>query len=178
MAIKKTLQIGNKVVRVGAKVVADFTSPKIAKVIQNLVDTMRQENLVGMAAPQIGEGMRIFVSEIRKTKFRKNIKELGPLRIFINPVITNHSKEKVDGYEGCGSVASSELFGKVARAKSITVEAYNADSKKFQLRASGFLARIIQHEVDHLDGILFIDRIKDTHTLLGREEFLIFQRRK
>ena len=131
-----------------------------------------------MAAPQIGVGKRIFVTEVRKTIIRKNISKLDPLRVFINPVITNFSKKLVGGYEGCGSVASGCLFGIVKRPERISVQAYNQDGEKFELETGGLLARIIQHEIDHLHGICFIDKITDTKELLGREEYIKLNKKK
>ena len=96
MSIKKTYQIGAKIIRSRANEVRKFNSPEIQKTIRDLIDSMRHNNLVGMAAPQIGNGMRIFVSEIRKTKFRKAVKE-DNLRIFINPrIVKNQSVKQVD----------------------------------------------------------------------------------
>jgi len=132
---------------------------------------MRYQGLVGMAAPQIGINRRIFVSEIRKTKTRTR-SGIDPVRSFINPKIINSSRKQVVGYEGCGSVACSGLFGNVKRAQSLTIEAFDEKGKKFKLYASGLLARIIQHETDHLDGEVFLDRLSDTKSLMSREEYL------
>lgn len=178
MGIKKTSEIGSKVIRSCAKEIKNPSSPGVKKIISNLTDTMRHENLVGMAAPQIGIGSRIFISEVRKTILRKNISKLDPLRVFINPVITKSSKKLVDGYEGCGSVASGGLFGIVKRPETISVQAINENGEKFELETSGLLARIIQHEIDHLNGICFIDKITDTKKLLGREEYIKFGKKK
>ena len=84
----------------------------------------------------------------------------------------------VDGYEGCGSVASGGLFGLVKRPETISIQASNENGEKFELETSGLLARIIQHEVDHLNGVCFIDKITDTKKLLGREEYIKFGKKK
>ena len=138
----------------------------------DLTDTMRHTNLIGMAAPQIGIGERIFVTEIRKTAIRKDISLIDPLRAFINPKITRFSKKCTDGYEGCGSVASGELFGIVKRPETISVRAYDENGEEFELETSGLLARIIQHEIDHLNGVCFLDKITSSKTLLGRQEYI------
>jgi peptide deformylase len=143
-----------------------------------MTDTMRRENLVGIAAPQIGIGQRIFLSEIRKTLARKNVKKPDKLRVFINPVIISRSKKMANGYEGCGSVARGGIFGPVRRSASVTVRAEDAHGKKFTLKASGLLARVIQHEMDHLNGTVFIDLVKDTKTLLGRDEYVKKMKKK
>lgn len=178
MAIKKTSEIGSKVIRSRAKQVGKIISPRVRKIIADLTDTMRYENLVGIAAPQIGSGSRIFVTEIRKTTFRKNISNPDPLRVFINPTLTRTSKKLVGGYEGCGSVASAGLFGLVKRPETISVRALNEKGESFELESSGFLARVIQHEIDHLNGICFIDKITDTKKLLGRQEYIKMGKKK
>lgn len=172
MAIKKTSEIGSKVIRSRAKEVDKINSARVKKIITDLTDSMRDKDLVGMAAPQIGVGSRIFVTEMRKTKFRKDIAILDPLRVFINPKITRISKKLVNGYEGCGSVASGGLFGIVKRPETVSVRAFDQNGEEFELETSNLLARIIQHEIDHLNGVCFIYKITDTKKLLGREEYL------
>lgn len=178
MTIRLTSEIGSKVIRSRAKEVVNVSSGKVKKILKDLTDTMRHRNLVGMAANQIGVGSRIFVTEVRKTTIRKNISNLDPLRVFINPVVTKTSKKLVEGYEGCGSVASGGLFGIVARPETVSVRAINENGEEFELETSGLLARIIQHEVDHLNGICFIDKVTDTKKLLGRGEYIKLARRK
>ncbi len=178
MAIKKTSEIGSDVIRERAKEVERITSAKVKKVIADLTDTMRAVNLVGMAAPQIGVGSRIFVTEIRKTMLRKDISLVDSLKVFINPKITKVSKKLVGDYEGCGSVADGGLFGIVKRPETISVHAFNEHGEEFELETSGLLARIIQHEIDHLDGICFIDKVSDTKSLLGRSEYIKFRKKK
>lgn len=176
MSIKKTYQIGTKVIRSRANEVRIFNNPEIKKVIRDLIDSMRHNNLVGMAAPQIGKGLRIFVSEIRKTKFRKAVKEDG-LRVLINPRIVKKSKRQVVGFEGCGSVAEARLFGQVKRSANVEISAFSVKGQPFKLKTGGLLARIVQHEIDHLNGVVFIDHIVDTHTLLDRETYIRSQRK-
>ncbi len=173
----KVVQLGNKVIRSKAKKVSDVCDPKVKRIIDDLVVSMREQNLVGMAAPQIEEGVRIFVTEVRPTTYRKNIAEPDELRVFINPEIVSRSKKKVAAYEGCGSVAEATLFGPVSRSGKITVRALDADGKSFTFEASGFLARIIQHETDHLDGIVFLDKVTDTRKLMGRQEYIDSQKK-
>lgn len=176
MIIKQVTQIGNPIIRKisGPVPQKDIGTKQINAVIKNLTNSMRYHGLVGMAAPQIGINVRIFVTEIRKTKVRRkqSRKEIDPLRIFINPKIVSFSKQKTSGYEGCGSVAEAQIFGKVSRPKSIIVQAQNAKGEHFELRATGLLARVIQHEYDHIDGKVFIDRVTDTKSLMSRSEYL------
>ncbi len=170
MSTKQIVQIGTPIIRACAINVRDFRSAEVRRTIKDLVDTMRATNLVGMAAPQIGKSWRIFVGEIRTTKFRKDLVP-DELRIFVNPIILKHSKRLESGYEGCGSVAHAGLFGPVKRYDSVEVSALDAKGLPFTLKAKGMLARIIQHELDHLDGILFIDKV-NTKKLLDRDIYL------
>ena len=171
MSVRPTTQVGNKVIRAKSKKVLTV-SAQVKRIAQDLTDSMRNAGLVGMAGPQIGIGLRIFVTEIRKTKARKHIKKFDPLRVFINPTITKKSKKNVVEYEGCGSVAHGGLFGEVSRSESVSVVAIDEKGEKFTLEASGLLARVIQHEIDHLDGKVFLDRLTNTHSLMSREEYI------
>lgn len=168
MAIRKPIQVGNPIIRAVAKPVTNVGAAQTKNLIHDLVDTMRAGALVGIAAPQIGVSKRIFATEIRKTKFRRA--ELDELRVFINPKITWRSKKQASDWEGCGSVANSNLFAKVNRPDGVIVEAINEDGQLFTLKASGFLARLIQHELDHLDGVLFTDTA-DRNTYMSGEEY-------
>jgi peptide deformylase len=172
MPIKRTVQIGEMAIRKKSITVKDFSSREVRQIIRDLTDSMRHTNLVGMAAPQIGKNLKIFVSEIRQTTYRKNISKSDSLKIFINPRIIWRSKKQIAGYEGCGSVVSAGIFGLVKRPQSVICEALNEHGKPFTIKASGLLARIIQHEIDHLNGIVFIDRVNDTKTLASRESYI------
>lgn len=173
MKTQKTTQVGNPIIRSKAKSVKEINSVKIKKVVSNLVDAMRKHELVGTAAPQIGESLRIFVTEIRKTKVR-NSQDLDALRVFINPKVVGRSKKQVAGWEGCGSVAEAGLFAKVKRPASVEVTAKDEKGEKFTLKADGLLARVIQHEVDHLNGVIFLDKA-DTKTCMSKNEYLKMQ---
>lgn len=170
MIIKKITQAGNPMLRKKAKSVADVNSPVIKKIINNLIDTMRGSVLVGLAAPQIGQSFQIFVTEIRET-INRRIKDEDGLRVFINPKIIKISKKEVVGYEGCGSVGSAQIFGPVKRPSEIVVEAMDEKGKKFTLKAQALLARVIQHELDHINGILFTDKISDYKKIMSGEEY-------
>jgi peptide deformylase len=177
MSIKQTVQIGNKIIRQKADTVQNVSVTDIQETIKDLVDSMRHDNLVGMAAPQIGKKWRIFVSEICRTTYRKNIAKSDLLRVFVNPEIIWQSKKQQNGYEGCGSVASAQLFGSVKRAESIICKALDGNGKPFKIKASGFLARIIQHETDHLNGLVFLDRVSDTRTLVDKQIYIDSQKK-
>lgn len=167
--IKKAVQIGNSIIRTKSVPVSDFKKAK--KVVKDLIDSMRHYGLVGMAAPQIGVNLRIFISEIRQTKARSKV-QADPLRFFINPRIVSKAKNETVLYEGCGSVDYGLLFGPVKRPSEVTVKAYGLDGKPFTLKTAGLLAKIMQHELDHLNGILCIDKFIDTKKIMHREEYL------
>jgi peptide deformylase len=151
--------------------VTDITSPKIQKILRDMSKALVQEpDGVAIAAPQIDVPLRIFVIagfvfDLKK----KNISGTKtPDRVFINPEITKRSKEKkwIPG-EGCLSVRW--MYGKAQRSKQATVRAYDENGKLFTLSGSGLLAQIFQHEVDHLEGILFIDHAKDVRRMTDEE---------
>lgn len=170
MAVRKTLQIGDPKLKAKNTPVKEIKSTKVSKLIKDLTDTMRKNELVGIAAPQIGENYQVFITEVRKTKSR-SVKEIDELRVFINPKITNFSKVENLIYEGCGSVLNGNLFGPVKRPKEIIVEAIDKKGKRFQLKCDGLLARVIQHEYDHLNGIEFTEKVSDYKKLMDYEHY-------
>lgn len=170
MIIEKITQAGNPILRQKAGLVKNFKSQVTKKIIKDLIETMRSDSLIGMAAPQIGRSYRIFITEIRRTASRK-IVDRDQLRVFINPRIIRFSKKKSIGYEGCGSVGNAHIFGPVKRADEIIVEALDEKEKKFVLKARGLLARVIQHELDHINGIIFTDKISDYKKIMSRDEY-------
>lgn len=165
---KETLQMGDPRLKATNQEVAEINDPKVKQIIEDLVETMRANGLVGMAAPQIGENYEIFVTEPRKTATRP-IDQADELRVYINPEITVFSKEEVVIYEGCGSVAKGTLFGPVKRPREITIQAQGKDGTRFELTADGLLSRVIQHEYDHLSGIEFTEKILDYRKMVDLE---------
>ncbi|MEW5907600.1 MAG: peptide deformylase [Patescibacteria group bacterium] len=158
--LTKIIQRGNKILRQIAQEVAreDIATRKIKNIIKNMTHLLAKEkNGVALAAPQIGEPLRIFIvnGRIRK-KLPEDTKKNIPPMVFINPVIKKTSKKKLAMEEGCLSIPN--LYGIVKRSEKITIEAYNEKGRKFILGASGILSQIIQHEMDHLNGVLFIDK--------------------
>lgn len=131
---------------------SEFGTKELKEIISNMHKALRAENDgVALAAPQIGISKRIFV--ISPLAYEENAK-WKPL-IFINPVLTKTSKKIEERQEGCLSVRW--IYGKTKRHASATLEAYDEDGTRFSFGASGLIAHIFQHEIDHLDGILFID---------------------
>jgi len=138
----------NPLLRKKSQPVANVLTDKIQKLITQMMEVMIAKDGVGLAAPQIGENIRIIVIAYKE----KNL-------VIINPKIIKKSLLKDWAEEGCLSVPNK--YGQVKRHKSLTLKYLNEGGKEQKLKASGLLARIIQHEIDHLDGILFIDKAKD-----------------
>jgi len=178
MIIKNLPQIGNPKLRLKAQPLLsdDLNIPRTKREIKNLIDTMRAKDLIGMALPQIGVSRRIIAVEVRETKTRK----MGnsPLRVFINPKIVKRSRQTKTDYEGCGSVIWGDLFGPVSRHQSVLVEYLDHNGKKSKESFSGIESIVIQHECDHLDGILFTDRVRDNRKLIDRDAYLKMRKKE
>lgn len=165
-----TTQIGHPSLRLENKKVQDFSDEKVQAVITNLVESMRHVGLIGMAAPQIAENYSIFITEPRQTETRPS-SQSDQLRIYINPKIVDRSDQSIVIYEGCGSISHGTIFGPVSRPKWITVQALDLDGNSFRITADGILGRVIQHEYDHLNGILFTDILTDPQKLIDIEYY-------
>ena len=169
MAVKPILQIGDSILKAKNKSLEKLNSAKIKSVIKDLTDTMLKNDIVGIAAPQIGVNIKLLITEPRETEYRK-ADQSDKLRVYINPRITEYSKEKSTTFEGCGSVGA-DFFGPVERPKKITIEAYDQKFKKFRLTCDGLLARVIQHEYDHLSGIEFVEKISDYKKVMNADNY-------
>ena len=158
------LQYGDPVLRAKGKRIEKIDR-RIRELAQNMIETMHAANGVGLAAPQIDESLQLTVLDVSQVEDRPSTMKLNgksfdprsamPL-VLINPQI-DLGGETETGTEGC--LSFPEITGEIDRAKSITVRAQNLDGESIELETTGFLARAIQHEVDHLNGILFIDRM-------------------
>ncbi len=150
--------------------IKNITSPKIQKIIQDMKIAMStQKDGVAIAAPQIGVPLRIFVvSDSIMKEADQEYKSIGRDLVFINPEITKLSRDKHEVEEGCLSVRWK--YGKVKRSVKATIKGYNELGEKVERGASGLLAQIFQHENDHLDGILFIDKAKDIQDIPPDDE--------
>lgn len=144
----------------------DIGSAKIKNIIKKMIIALEsQDDGVAIAAPQISESYRIFVVSHKVFEIINQHKDKrGKDMVFINPVITKLSKDKKNLEEGCLSVRY--LYGKVARSHKAQLEARDEHGALFTMKASGLLAQIFQHEVDHLNGILFIDKAKNIEEVL------------
>ena len=129
---------------------------------------MYKTDLIGIAAPQIGENYQIFVTHPRNTSARKLVRA-DRLRVFINPKIVHKSKKMSEIYEGCGSLG--DVFGPVLRPKEVQIEAFDENGQKFSLRSNGILARVIQHEFDHLCQTEFIQKVSDYNKIVVQRHY-------
>jgi len=143
-------------------------TPKMVALAEQMLETMREANGVGLAAPQVGVLQRLFVVEVPEDEEND---EPAQTYILFNPKIIKGRGEQV-GYEGCLSIPG--YIGEVARRERITVEGVDEKGDLVRLKAEGYLARVFQHEIDHLDGILYTDRLTDPGTFqpveVGEEE--------
>ena len=166
MAVREIVVVENPILRRKAKKIVKIT-PEHRKLIEDMIDTMRDAPGVGLAAPQVGVSERLIVveyapedeSEENGDKPAKKKK----LYVMLNPEIVSASEEKVQGAEGCLSVPG--WVGDVMRHKSVVVRGLNRNGQKIKVNAEGWLARIFQHEIDHLDGVLYIDKLVSRETL-------------
>jgi peptide deformylase len=175
MAILKVARMGHPVLRARARALnpSDIRSPEIQRLIDDMFETMHEYQGVGLAAPQVHESVRLFVAGFSPgSDDDEDDDEDGrqvPLLALINPEIKIVSETMADDWEGCLSIP--DIRGRVPRATQILVQAYDRKGKRVEIRAGGFTARVIQHETDHLDGILFFDRMKSFETLTFLDEF-------
>lgn len=143
--VLKIIQEGDAILRKKAAPVENLKNPEIQKLIAYMITTMKEAKGIGLAASQVGVSLRIFTVNIE-----------DKIYVFINPEIKDISAEKIPFEEGCLSV--KETWGPVIRPKKLTIKALDENGKQIKIRAKGLLARVTQHEMDHLNGILFIDR--------------------
>lgn len=163
MALRKVITVPHPTLRKRARKVTDF-GPKLQTLIDDMVDTMRDEPGVGLAAPQVDVPLRVIVVE-----FGDEEDETVPPRLYtvVNPEITRTSRETVIGTEGCLSIPG--FVGDVERYEAITVKGFTRRGQPMKLKAKGWLARIFQHEIDHLNGVLFTDRAIEVWKLEPQE---------
>src|SRR5438067_9880239 len=176
MSILKVARMGHPVLRTRAKPLApaDIMSAPVQQLIDNLFDTMREYQGVGLAAPQVHESLRLFVAGFPPRQPTEDDEDEDerpnvPLMALINPEITVTGNETAEDWEGCLSIP--DIRGRVRRSVEIDVKAYDRRGRRIEMHARGFTARVIQHETDHLDGVLFFDRMKSFETLTFLDEF-------
>ena len=166
MSILKVARMGHPVLRQKTRPVDkhEIRTPEFQKLIDDMIETMEEYSGIGLAAPQVHETRRLFVAVLDA----EGRGEGEPVAL-INPEITPLSKEVVEGWEGCLSIP--DIRGRVPRSPHIKVSALNREGKRIEIEAHDFPARVIQHETDHLDGVLFFDRMRSLDSLTFLEEY-------
>lgn len=161
--------MGHPVLRERARPVSKsgLNDPLIQKLIDDMIDTMHEYHGVGLAAPQVHEGLRLFVALLDEDPGPKS-----EATVIVNPEIVPSGVTKEEGWEGCLSIP--DIRGMVPRFTDITVAALDRDGKAVELRLKDFPARVAQHETDHLDGVLFFDRMSSMQSLTYLDEYSRF----
>jgi peptide deformylase len=169
MSILKVARIAHPILRSPAEPVPKslFRNPVFQKLIENMRETMYEYEGVGLAAPQVHEGLRLAVIEVAGDDERSPAEV--PFVVLANPVVTPIGDETSSAYEGCLSIP--DLRGAVPRFKKVKLEAQDRHGKPYTLEAEDFFARVIQHECDHLDGRVYLDRMESMRTLTFIKEF-------
>ena len=172
MAILKIARMGHPVLRRPADPVPDPTAPEIRSLVADMIETMADANGAGLAAPQVHVPLRVVVFHVPEERARRENEEPAPLTALINPEIVPLTDDKTEGWEACLSVPG--LAGKVPRYTRIRYSGWTPEGSRIEREVQGFHARVVQHECDHLDGILYPQRMAELSTLvfvghMGRE---------
>jgi peptide deformylase len=173
MAILKVARLGHPVLRAKAKPIppSEIGSPRIQQLIDDMFETMAEYAGIGLAAPQVHESVRLFVAGVHAADVvtpMSGDKDM-PYITVINPEVVPAVPEREHGWEGCLSIP--DIRGKVERAAAVRLRALDRRGRRIELVADGLPARVIQHETDHLDGVLFFDRMTTFETLTFMDEF-------
>lgn len=165
MSILKIARMGHPVLRRKAEAIdpQQIAGPEIQRLIRDMLETMLEYNGVGLAAPQVHASVRLVLAGDERDEDGKM-----KIRVLINPVVTPTSEKTSGMFEGCLSIPG--LRGYVERPDAVRIEAYDEKGRKVKYDLSGFPAIVAQHECDHLDGVLYVDRLKDTRLLAYEEE--------
>jgi peptide deformylase len=158
MAVLPVLRMGNPVLLKHASEITAFGTPELHQLIMDMLETMAAENGAGLAAPQVGHSLRLVVFGFEDNPRYPDAEQV-PRTVLINPVITPLGDAMEDGWEGCLSVPG--MRGLVPRYRDIEYSGFDPSGKPIRITASGFHARVVQHECDHLDGILYPQRMAD-----------------
>lgn len=175
-AVRPVLTIGNPLLRQVARDLTpeEIRSPAMKTLITDMIETMHKEQGIGIAAPQIGESVQAAVIEIDSESARYPGQDPFGLQVFLNPRVTVLGEEEQGFWEGCLSVPN--LRGYVERPRKIRVDYLDLEARPRAIQAEGFLATVFQHELDHLQGILYIDRIRDLTKLATLEDYAKYWR--
>ena len=174
MAILDVMRMGHPVLREKARALTpeEIVSPQIHQLIDDMYETMVAHGGIGIAAPQVGQPLQLSIIDV-KASDPDFAKESGlGLEVFCNPILRILDETYQTFWEGCLSVPG--LRGEVARPQAVEVTYLNADAETKVIQAQGFIATVFQHEFDHLDGVLYVDRLTDSKKLVFQEEFQQF----
>jgi len=169
MTIQSILRLGDPLLLKVANEVSSFNTPELDQLVQDMFDTMQAEDGAGLAAPQIGVSLRVVIFGFDSNP-RYPDSDSVPRTVLINPEITHLSENKKDGWEGCLSVPG--MRGLVSRFSNIRYTGFDASGAAIDVVANGFHARVVQHECDHLDGIIYTQRLSDSRKFGFTEELL------
>ena len=171
MPVRKIIKMGHPTLRKSAKSLQkrDLTTARFKNLLSDMVDTLRDYGGVGLAAPQIDESLRVVIIEIRDTNLRYGVQKLFPLTVFVNPEIELIDSQTAGFWEGCLSIPG--MRGYVERPQNISVSFIDELGDFSTLDLHGFPATVLQHELDHLDGVLYVDRMKDLRSLSFEDEW-------
>ncbi|MBN1680503.1 MAG: peptide deformylase [Anaerolineae bacterium] len=169
MAIRKIITPENPVLRQKARKVKDFQDPKLQILMNDMVETLLDAPGVGLAAPQVAVSDRVIVVRLPDDEQARDEygKDAGVLYVVANPEIIRKSVDMVDGVEACLSIPG--YYGTVERHVAVSVRGIDPEGNPIRIKARNWLARVFQHEIDHLDGILFIDHAKQIWTVEATE---------
>ena len=170
MAILKVARLGHPVLRRIAEPVSPeaIGSPEIQRLIDDMLETMDEYDGAGLAAPQVHVSRRVVIYGVHANPRYPDAEDV-PLTVLVNPKITPATSETAEDWEGCLSVP--DLRGRVPRFTRVHVQAYGRDGKPMRFTAEGFHARVVQHECDHLDGKVYLDRMSSLESLSFLPEF-------
>ncbi len=168
MAVKNILRMGHPLLLETAASVKEFNTPTLNALVDDMFDTMGVESGVGLAAPQIGISQRVIVFGLKENQRYPDIQPI-PMTVLVNPEIEPLGDEMESGWEGCLSLPG--MRGLVPRYRQIRYRGFDQKGNQIEREVEGFHARVVQHEVDHLDGILYPRRIKDMR-MFGFEQEL------
>jgi peptide deformylase len=169
MSILKVARMGHPVLRQRGRLLekSELLSPAVQKLIDDMIETMHEYNGVGLAAPQVHYSLRLFVALLEEEPDSST-----DATVVVNPEIAPNTGAMDEGWEGCLSIP--DIRGLVPRVTDVTVRAFDRHAREVELRLRDFPARVVQHEADHLDGVLFFDRMTSMQSLTYLEEYSRF----
>jgi peptide deformylase len=171
MSILKVARMGHPVLRSKTKPVSagEIKSASVQRLIDDMIDTMVEYHGIGLAAPQVHEGVRLFVAVLDSGSAADGEEAVVEPVAILNPEIAVVGDEVVEDWEGCLSIP--DIRGRVPRARDIRLRAHDRDGRRIELDLHGYPARVAQHETDHLDGVLFFDRMRSFDSLTFLDEY-------